>query len=152
MHIGKFLRAPLDTGKHSRSGVHHRLRLALALVEQLLFVRFKSFVNFFALGDYISEKFFAVGKLAFQFLQLHQQACHLFIACLGCGSQTHGIGDALGQQFKLRAELRHRLRRPKTFLFVARLGFALIQLGVHRRYAVDNASMDRRVAHSERGQ
>lgn len=74
LRLGEARGASLQAVEDSPGGVEQSLGLALALVEQGLLVRLEGFQQLLALGQDVAEELLMVAELAFQFLQLHQQA------------------------------------------------------------------------------
>ena len=64
----EFFAAPLDAIDDAVGRILQGLGAALALVQQLLFMGFEGFKNFFALGENVRQKLVVFTKLAFQFL------------------------------------------------------------------------------------
>ena len=71
---GEALGTPTEALQDAVGRFLHRLRLALALVEQRLLVRLEGVQHLLALGQDVAEELFVFAELALQFLQLHHQA------------------------------------------------------------------------------
>ena len=115
------------------------LRAALTLIQQGLSMAFKGFQQLFALGQDIAEKRLVIAELAFQLLQLHQQARQLCVAPLRIPGLGQGAGNALTEQAELRSELCYLLGRPHAAPALFGTGLGLIEPGVDLGNGLDDA-------------
>ncbi len=127
---GKALGALGKAVENAGGRIQHRARLALAFIQQRLLVGFEGFDQLFALGQDVAEELFVFAELAFQFLQLHQQARHLFVGALRVGGHAQRTGDGLREQRELGRELRHRLGGAQGAATLFGAHPALVQTGI----------------------
>ena len=133
-----------------RRGVGQRLALALAVVQQRLFMGLEGFQQFLALGDDIAEELLVFAELAFQFLQLHHQPRQFLIAAIRIARRGQRAGDALPEQRELRAELRDRLAAAERLAPLFGAGLGLVEPGVDLGNGFDDAGALGGVVHAQR--